>query len=135
MLNGVLQVGYWKDVLEIVVRQSVSVEVMQQQAMDNKLTFAGKKSQDGKKQFIKVCCHLSIFRLSQPVPDLHTISLPAPSAETDSMQGDFQNLADSVISAICIAGIRESVVYAQIGHLLVLCCSTARMQPGETFLS
>ena len=76
-----VQVGYWKDLLEIVVRQSVSVEVMQQraeQAMDNKLTFAGKKSQDGKKQFIKVCCHLSIFRLSQPVPDLHIISLPAP---------------------------------------------------------
>ena len=54
-----VQVGYWKDLLEIVVRQSVSAKVMQQraqQAIENKLTFAGKKNQGDKKQHKKVCC-------------------------------------------------------------------------------
>lgn len=54
-----VQVGYWKDLLEIVVRQCVSAEVMQQrtqQAIENKLTFAGKKSRGDKKQHKKVCC-------------------------------------------------------------------------------
>lgn len=51
MQNG-LQVGYWKDLLEIVVRQCVSAEVMQQrtqQAIENQLAFAGKKHEGNKK--------------------------------------------------------------------------------------
>ena len=41
-----MQVGYWKDLLEIVVRQCVSAEVMKQraqQAIENKLALADKK--------------------------------------------------------------------------------------------
>lgn len=52
-----VQVGYWKDLLEIVVRQSVSAKVLQQraqQAVENKLIYAGKKSQGDKKRHRKV---------------------------------------------------------------------------------
>ena len=58
MSLGGLQVGYWKDLLEIVVRQCVSAEVMQQrtqQAMANRLAFAGKKREGNTKLSKQVC--------------------------------------------------------------------------------